>query len=118
VATTAFETDKAGESVCKFYKQRAMSTGPCYAKRFQIEGGEDFTHVHFEQHNHDLCNEVSQDTVEAIKAAAKDPEADSVGFHPEPGQTGNPAKDGRCRSDGGRPGFRRVSKHVETKNLI
>jgi hypothetical protein len=82
VATTAFETDKAGESVCK---QRAMSTGPCYAKRFQIEGGEDFTHVHFGQHNHNLCDEVSQDImekwqVEAMKAAAKDPKLTASAF--------------------------------------
>jgi hypothetical protein len=79
VATTAFETEKeTGEPVCKFCKQRAMSTGPCYAKRFHIEGKEEFAHVHFGQHNHDLCDTVSQEImekwqVEAMKAAAKDP---------------------------------------------
>jgi hypothetical protein len=81
----SLETDKAGESVCKFCKQRAMSTGPCYAKIFQIEGGEDFTHVHFGQHNHDLCHEVSQNImekwqVEAMKAATKDPKLTASAF--------------------------------------
>jgi hypothetical protein len=78
--------------------------------------------VHFGQHNHDLCDEVSQDIiekwqVEAMKVEAKDPNLTASAFTQKPGQTGNPAEDGMCRSGGRRPGFRRVSKHVETGNL-
>jgi hypothetical protein len=44
-----------------------------------------FTHVHFVQHNHDLCDEVSQDImekwqVEAMKAAAKGPKLTALAF--------------------------------------
>jgi hypothetical protein len=46
VATTAFEVEKEmGEVVCMFCSKPAMSTGPCYAKRYQVEGKEMFAHV-------------------------------------------------------------------------
>jgi hypothetical protein len=82
VATTAFEVEKeTGEVLCI----PAMSTGPCFAKRYQIEGKETFAHVHWGQHNHDLRERVSQEIqekwqVEAMKAAARNPKVTASTF--------------------------------------
>jgi hypothetical protein len=86
VATTALEEEKeTGEVVCMFCSKPAMLTGPCYAKRYQVEGTEMFAHVHWGQHNHDLRETVSQDfqekwQVEAVKAAAQNPKVTASTF--------------------------------------
>jgi hypothetical protein len=86
VATTAFEVEKVmGKVVCMFCSKPAMSKGPCYAKRYQVEGKEMFTHVHWGQHNHDLRETVSQKIqekwqVEAMKAAAQNPKVTASTF--------------------------------------
>jgi hypothetical protein len=86
VATTAFEVEKdTGEVVCMFCRKPAMSTGPCFAKRYQIEGKETFAHGHWGQHNHDLRETVSQEIqenwqVEAMKAAAQNPKVTASTF--------------------------------------
>jgi hypothetical protein len=86
VATTAFEVEKdTGDVVCMFCREPAMSTGPCFAKRYQIEGKETFAHVHWGQHNHDLRETVSQEIqkkwhVEAMKAAAQNPKVTASPF--------------------------------------
>jgi hypothetical protein len=77
VVTTAFEVEKeTGEVVCMFCRKPAILTGPCFAKRYQIEGKETFVHVHWGQHNHDLREKVSQEIqekwqIEAMKAATQ-----------------------------------------------
>jgi hypothetical protein len=86
LATTAFEVEKeTGKVVCMFCRKPAMSTGPCFAKRYQIERKETFAHVHWGQYNHDLRETVSQEIqekwqVEAMKAAAQNPKVTASTF--------------------------------------
>jgi hypothetical protein len=86
VATTAFEVEKeTGEVMCMFCSKPAMSTRPCYAKRYQVEGKEMFAHVHWGQHNHDLRETVSQEIqekwqVKAMKAATQNPKVTASTF--------------------------------------
>ena len=78
---------KAGDGAheCMFCGHPALITGPCPARRYEIQGDKEVAHVHVGTHDHDVGQKIDQELLEkfheaAMEAAAADPKLTAARF--------------------------------------
>lgn len=83
--TEGFVRAGDGAMECMFCGHPSLNTGPCPAKRYEIQGEREVAHVHVGTHNHDVGQRIDQELMDkfheaAMEAAAADPKLTAARF--------------------------------------